>query len=155
MNPLRNRHRRRLRARSIPPILLLTPRVGTIGPMESGSLVASSTSSRRRRKKGKNTSQTPNPNVDPQTVDNTEHVRASRSPTVPHLPVPSNTQSGTEQSDLLQVLRQLLDDKRGDSTSSWNSRKGPAPGLKWRGGTSPQPPKWQFASTDLRAFAKY
>eukprot|EP00913_Durusdinium_trenchii_P002121 g1959.t1 len=61
----------------------------------------------------------------------------------------------TEQSELLQVLKQLLDDKRGDSTSSWNSRKGPAPGLKWRGGTPPQPPKWQYASTDLRAFAKY
>ena len=124
-------------------------------PMESGSLAASSTSSRRRRKKGKTTAQTPNPNVDSQTVDNAEHVRASRSPTVPHLPVPSKTQSGTEQSELLQVLKQLLDDRRGDSTSSWNSRKGPAPGLKWRGGSPPQPPKWQYASTDLRAFAKY
>ena len=61
--------------------------------------------------------------------------------------------------ELIQALRQLLSERknRGDVSSevSWNSAKGPSPGVRWRGGTAPAPPKWNYPSTDLRAFAKY
>lgn len=53
-------------------------------------------------------------------------------------------------------MRQLLQErKRDDSASSWNSQRGPAPGVRWRGGSAPQPPKWNYQPNDLRAFAKF
>ena len=62
------------------------------------------------------------------------------------------------QLELLNMMRQLLDERRGrghGSDASWTSAKGPSPGVKWRGGTAPAPPKWQYQNTDLRAFAKF
>ena len=41
------------------------------------------------------------------------------------------------------------------STSSWNSLRGPRPGVKFRGGMAPQPPTWQYEKGDLRAFRKW
>ena len=34
----------------------------------------------------------------------------------------------------------------------WSIRKGPAPGLKYRGGTPPAPPQWTYNKGDLQAF---
>jgi hypothetical protein len=55
-------------------------------------------------------------------------------------------------------MKQLLSDqkKRYDgSESSWTSARGPAPGVRWRGGTAPTPPTWQYQQNDLRAFSKF
>ena len=41
------------------------------------------------------------------------------------------------------------------SSSHWNSRKGPEPGVKYRGGTPPSPPSWSYSREDLRAFTKW
>lgn len=61
--------------------------------------------------------------------------------------------------DMLDVMRQLLHEKRSTaktgSEASWNSMRGPAPGVRWRGGAPPLPPKWIYQQSDLRAFAKY
>ena len=60
---------------------------------------------------------------------------------------------------MLDVMRQLLHEKRSTaktgSKASWNSMRGPAPGVRWRGGAPPLPPKWIYQQSDLRAFAKY
>ena len=60
--------------------------------------------------------------------------------------------------ELLSVMRQLLNDRKKkdtESESSWTSAKGPARGVKWRGGAPPLPPKWQYQQSDLRAFSKF
>ena len=73
--------------------------------------------------------------------------------TRPVLPV-----SAAGQTELLQVMRQLNEKaKKSDTTSnsSWTSRRGPEPGLRWRGGTPPQPPQWKYSNNDLRAFSRW
>ena len=68
---------------------------------------------------------------------------------------------GTSSSELPTVMRQLLSEKKdtkskdSNSTSSWTSRKGPEPGIKWRGGTPPAPPTWKYNASDLRAFSRW
>ena len=54
-------------------------------------------------------------------------------------------------------MKQLLEERKNDksSQSSWDTRKGPSPGIKWKGGTPPNPPKWNYSSSDLRAFSKF
>lgn len=42
-----------------------------------------------------------------------------------------------------------------DSSTTWNSRKGPEPGIKWKSGQYPAVPTWKYDSQDTRAFAKY
>ena len=37
----------------------------------------------------------------------------------------------------------------------WSIRKGPAPGLKHRGGTPPAPPQWTYNKGDLQAFQRW
>ena len=37
----------------------------------------------------------------------------------------------------------------------WSIRKGPAPGLKYRGGTPPAPPQWTYNKGDLQAFQRW
>ena len=112
---------------------------------------ASSTSSRRRRK-NKTTVQ-----ADDQDPTKQSSPISPSAKQKPKLNMSPKAKTGTSSSELVDALRQLLDERRADSASdkSWNSRKGPAPGLKWRGGSPPQPPKWQYQSTDLRAYAKY
>ena len=77
--------------------------------------------------------------------------------TPPGLPTPDVAADG----QVLAALRQLLaEQKKGRSDSSvrsdqtYDSRKGPAPGIKFRGGTPPAPPQWRGSSQDLRAFAR-
>lgn len=69
---------------------------------------------------------------------------------------PPNPGAGSE-SELLKVLKQLLRDKGAAESGAWPwpSIKGPAPGVRFRGGAPPQPPKWRYQSTDLCAVAKY
>ena len=38
---------------------------------------------------------------------------------------------------------------------SWNSRKGPEPGIKWKSGQYPPVPLWKYDANDMRAFAKF
>ena len=45
--------------------------------------------------------------------------------------------------------------KPNQSEASWNSRKGPEKGVRFRGGTPPNPPLWKGSSADLRAFARW
>ena len=58
-------------------------------------------------------------------------------------------------SSVLRGLRQALRNKSHSDTDSWNSKKGPERGIKWRGGAPPPPPKWTYAKDDLRAFTKF
>ena len=73
---------------------------------------------------------------------------------------PTISATATGQSELLQVMRQLLNEKgkgRSDtaSNSSWTSRRGPEPGVRWRGGSPPHPPQWRYSNSDLRAFSRW
>lgn len=56
--------------------------------------------------------------------------------------------------EMLSVMRQLLCEKKykHGSEASWNTQRGPAPGVRWRGGAAPAPPKWTYQQSDLRAF---
>lgn len=42
-----------------------------------------------------------------------------------------------------------------DKNSDWSIQKGPAPGIKYRGGQPPAPPPWNYAQSDLTAFQKW
>ena len=94
----------------------------------------SSSSSRRRRRR--------------------RNAAAGETEDLPALPTGS-----TGNLELLHTLRQLLNErgKKSDtaSNSSWTSRRGPEPGVRWRGGTPPQPPAWKYSNTDLRAFSRW
>ena len=41
------------------------------------------------------------------------------------------------------------------SRSTWDERKGPAPGVRWRGGKPPEPPKYEHNPRDLRCFPRW
>ena len=64
---------------------------------------------------------------------------------------------------IIAALRQLLGEQQNRNKSdnsvrteqSYDSRKGPAPGVKFRGGTPPAPPQWRGSSQDLRAFSRW
>ena len=94
----------------------------------------SSSSSRRRRRR--------------------RNAAAGETEDLPALPVGS-----TGNAELLHTLKQLLNErgKKTDtaSNSSWTSKRGPEPGVRWRGGTPPQPPAWKYSNTDLRAFSRW
>ena len=69
---------------------------------------------------------------------------------------------GDGNSELLSVMKQLLSDKKKKKKkkydgreSSWTSARGPAPGVRWRGGAAPTPPKLQYQQNDLRASSKF
>eukprot|EP00438_Fugacium_kawagutii_P029741 Skav215795 [mRNA] locus=scaffold3885:36272:44804:+ [translate_table: standard] len=84
-------------------------------------------------------------------------------PHVPQQPTPGHGphHDGHDRQELLGVLRQLLCEKsekdkdKTRSDTSWNSMRGPMPGVRWRGGAAPQPPKWSYQASDLRAFSRY
>lgn len=52
---------------------------------------------------------------------------------------------------LLGALRSLVNAK-GRQDDDWVSLSGPQRGVRWRGGSPPLPPKWQYDRDDLRAF---
>ena len=82
------------------------------------------------------------------------NAAAGETEDLPALPVGS-----TGNAELLHTLKQLLNErgKKTDtaSNSSWTSKRGPEPGVRWRGGTPPQPPAWKYSNTDLRAFSRW
>ena len=55
------------------------------------------------------------------------------------------------------MLRDLhgLAGKKEKDEKPWSIRKGPEPGLKYRGGTPPQPPQWTYSKGDLQAFQRW
>ena len=54
--------------------------------------------------------------------------------------------------DMLAGLNDAVGKKK---DSDWTIQKGPSPGIKYRGGTPPSPPVWNYAKDDLRAFQKW
>ena len=78
-----------------------------------------------------------------------ERTRPFRSPPAP--PAHRDMQEGIADSSghnpeerLIQALKKMLakDDK--DDNRSWDSMRGPKPGVRFRGGAAPQPPLWRF-----------
>ena len=110
-------------------------------------------------------SHTTDPVVDPETlqpVGRRRRRRRQRHSVVGEqeqspLPVPQMRDEPNTKDELLQVMRQLLSEqnKSNKSDASWNSRRGPEKGVRWRGGTPPAPPAWKGSSADLRAFARW
>ena len=43
----------------------------------------------------------------------------------------------------------------GTSRSTWDERKGPSPGVKWRGGRPPDPPAFEHNPRDLRSYPRW
>ena len=41
------------------------------------------------------------------------------------------------------------------TSDAWDSRKGPSPGVKYRGGAPPRPPVWHYSREDIRAFDRW
>ena len=117
--------------------------------------------------RGDSESYTTDPVVEPDTLQpvsggrrrrrrkNPADVGESEQPTLP-IPQRQNDEPNTMK-DLLQVMRQLVSEqsKSNKSDASWNSRRGPEKGVRWRGGTPPAPPAWKGSSADLRAFARW
>ena len=55
--------------------------------------------------------------------------------------------------DMLKNVAGYVGNKEADR--EWNSRKGPMPGIKYRGGAPPAPPPWSYNRDDLRAYDKW
>ena len=54
---------------------------------------------------------------------------------------------------MLTAMKDCLTSK--EKSKDWDLKKGPAPGVKYRGGMPPQPPTWSYAKDDLRAYQKW
>ncbi|CAJ1344302.1 unnamed protein product, partial [Effrenium voratum] len=57
--------------------------------------------------------------------------------------------------DLIAVLDKAYGKNKRDDDDDWTSAKGPVPGVKYRGGTPPNPPSWHYDKGDLRAYRKW
>ena len=66
-----------------------------------------------------------------------------------------NVSNVSGQQELLQALRQLVTEKDDNDRDEWSSAKGPKPGIKWKGGSAPNPPQWKYDKDDIRAYAKF
>ena len=55
------------------------------------------------------------------------------------------------------MLKGLQDavNSKSDKTKNWTIQQGLSPGVKYRGGTPPSPPLWNYGCEDLRAFQKW
>ena len=53
------------------------------------------------------------------------------------------------------MLKGLTSMANRDRDKDWTLKKGPAPGIKYRGGSPPNPPQWSYHKDDLRAFQKW
>ncbi|CAE7309156.1 TY5A, partial [Symbiodinium microadriaticum] len=62
---------------------------------------------------------------------------------------------GTWRGKLLKDMGELFSKKDRDSENDWSLSKGPKPGVRYRGGTPPQPPTWSYAREDVRAYDRY
>ena len=56
-----------------------------------------------------------------------------------------------------QAAAQPVDKPTSERSShpSWDERKGPAPGIRWRGGKPPEPPAYEHQPRDLRSFPRW
>lgn len=54
-----------------------------------------------------------------------------------------------------EMLKGLNSAVNRDKDKEWSLRKGPSPGIKYRGGSPPNPPQWSYHRDDLRAFQKW
>ena len=87
----------------------------------------------------------------PQVCGSPKVSRPRSSPSQPSSSKP-RAQQGDDQ--ILSALRRLLrsDDPHDEEVASL---AGPAKGIKWRGGSIPQPPTWNYDRDDLRAYQKF
>ena len=53
------------------------------------------------------------------------------------------------------MLQNLTNAMTRDKNTEWSNKKGPMPGVKYRGGAPPPPPAWTYSRDDLRAFQKW
>ena len=56
--------------------------------------------------------------------------------------------------EMLKGLQDAVNSKS-DKTKNWTIQQGLSPGVKYRGGTPPSPPLWNYGCEDLRAFQKW
>ena len=106
---------------------------------------------------------TNDPTVDPDASDfggrRRRRRRRASSEQKTTTPTTSSPNQQVGMTDLVNVMKQLVGDRQNkhdtSSVASWNSRRGPEPGMKWRGGTPPSPPLWKYSSSDLRAFSRW
>eukprot|EP00434_Breviolum_minutum_P014451 symbB.v1.2.012742.t1/scaffold878.1/size155624/13 len=54
-----------------------------------------------------------------------------------------------------EMLKGLNSAVNRDKDKEWSLRKGPSPGITYRGGSPPNPPQWSYHRDDLRAFQKW
>ena len=54
-----------------------------------------------------------------------------------------------------EMLKGLNNAVNKEKDKDWSLRKGPSPGIKYRGGSPPNPPQWSYHRDDLRAFQKW
>ena len=62
---------------------------------------------------------------------------------------------GTWRGKLLKDMGEIFSKKDRGSDGEWSFSKGPKPGVKYRGGAPPQPPTWNYAREDVRAYDRY
>ena len=55
----------------------------------------------------------------------------------------------------LEDIKQKKNDTSSSSKTTWNTLKGPQPGVKFRGGAVPSAPQWHYEKGDLRAYQKW
>ena len=104
---------------------------------------------------------THDPSVDPESSEmGSRRRRRRRRANLDRTTTPEAPQQ-VGMTELVSVMKQLVNDRTSNnkqdtsSVASWNSRRGPEPGMKWRGGTPPSPPLWKYSSSDLRAFSRW
>ena len=73
-------------------------------------------------------------------------------------PTKTSSTSGSDRSkwrdEMLKGLTNAVN-KEKDKDRDWSLKKGPSPGIKYRGGSPPNPPQWSYQKDDLRAFQKW
>ena len=120
--------------------------------------------SRRQRKAVRNSPQAPQDRAQPRY----QAPQGPKVPPPPNVPRPAelpgqapqwNPQEKSQRrpsdqwrDDMLQNLSKAM---TRDKNSDWNNKKGPQPGVKYRGGAPPPPPAWSYSRDDLRAFQKW
>ena len=107
---------------------------------------------------------TNDPIVDPDTSLDVMHKKTRRrrrqraQSTTMH---PQQDESETDLSqnlgNLVKLLQKSLKTHKSDNSSqeSWNSKKGPEKGVRFRGGAPPNPPAWRYSRDDIRSFPKW
>ena len=72
----------------------------------------------------------------------------------PRIPVVDEPTAATQTTPVRSPIRPGSTASRTPS-ETWDERKGPYPGVKWRGGKPPDPPKYEHNPRDLRSFPRW